>query len=63
MRTAWLWLRDKVIEMMSDQGPALTISTIEMLMFMYPVCRREAEVFFLLSIYTTRWGRLRNNSF
>ena len=51
MRTAWIWLREKVIEMMSDQGPAPDISNTELLMFMYPRCRREAEVIFLLSTY------------
>ena len=51
VRTAWLWLREKVIEMMSDQGPAPAISNTELLMFMYPGCRKEAEVIFLLSTY------------
>ena len=42
----------KVIEMMSDQGTAPHLSNTEQLLFMYPRCRREAEVIFLLSTYT-----------
>ena len=44
-------VRLKVIEMMSDQGRAPAVSNTELLMFMYPRCRREAEVIFLLSTY------------
>ena len=40
-----------LIEMMSDQRPAPAISNTDLLMFMYPRCRREAEVIFLLSTY------------
>ena len=52
VKTAWLWLRSKVIELLSDQGPAPALSNTELLMLMYPRCRREAEVIFLLSTYT-----------
>ena len=52
VRTAWLWLRSKVLELLSDQGPAPALSNTELLMLMYPRCRREAEVIFLLSTYT-----------
>ena len=52
VRTAWLWLRSKVIELMSDQGPTPALSNTELLMLMYPRCRKEAEVIFLLSTYT-----------
>ena len=51
VRTAWIWLREKVIKMMSDQGPAPDLSNTELLLFIYPRCRREAEVIFLLTIY------------
>ena len=44
-------MREKVIEMMSDQRPSPAISNTDLLMFMYPRCRREAEVIFLLSTY------------
>ena len=37
--------------MMSDQRPAPAISNTDLLMFMYPRCRREAEVIFLLSTF------------
>ena len=36
---------------MSDQGPAPVVSNIELLMLMYPKCRREAEVVFLLCAF------------
>ena len=52
VRTAWLWLRSKVFELLSDQGPAPALSNTELLMLMYPRCRREAEAIFLLSTYT-----------
>ena len=32
-------------------GPAPAISNTDLLMFMYPGCRREAKVIFLLSTY------------
>ena len=41
-----------MIELISDQGPAPALSNTELLMLMYPKCRREAEVIFLLSTYT-----------
>ena len=37
---------------MTNQGPAPPLSNTELLMLMYPRCRREAEVIFLLSTYT-----------
>ena len=40
------------LELLSDQGPAPALSSTELLMLMYPRCRREAEVIFLLSTYT-----------
>ena len=52
VRTAWLWLRSKVLELLSDQGPAPALSNTELLMLTYRRCRREAEVIFLLSTYT-----------
>jgi hypothetical protein len=51
VRSAWLWLRDKVLELMSDQGPAPPVSNTELIMLMYPKCRKEAEVAFLLCTY------------
>ena len=49
VKTAWLWLRGKLIEVLSDQGPAPALSNTELLMMMYPRCRQEAEAAFLLS--------------
>ena len=51
VRTAWLWLRDKVLELMSDQGPAPVVSNTQLLMLMYPRCRREAEIAFLVGTF------------
>ena len=51
VRTAWLWLKDKVLQLLSDQGPAVAVSNTELLMLMYPKCRREAEVVFLLCAF------------
>ena len=52
VRTALLWLSKKLIELLSDQGPAPALSNTELLMLMYPRCRREAEIIFLISTYT-----------
>lgn len=38
-------------ELLSDQGPAPLVSNIELLMLMYPKCRRDAEVAFLLCTF------------
>ena len=51
VKTAWLWLRAKVTELLSDQGPAPAVSNVELIMFMYPKCRREAEAVFLLCTF------------
>ena len=51
VKTAWLWLRGKLIEVLSDQGPAPALSNTELLMMMYPRCRQEAEAAFLLGTY------------
>ena len=51
VRTAWLWLRGKVTELLSDQGPVPVVSNTELIMLMYPKCRREAEAAFLLCTF------------
>ena len=51
VRTAWLWLRHKLIELLSDQGPVPALSNFELIMLMYPKCRQEAEATFLLGTY------------
>ena len=50
-RTAWLWVRERVMELLSDQGPAPALSNTELIMLMYPRCRQEAEVAFLICTY------------
>ena len=39
------------MELVSDQGPAPLVSNTELIMLMYPKCRREAKVAFLLGTY------------
>ena len=51
VRTAWLWLRAKVIELLSDQGAAPVVSNTELIILMYPKCRRESETVFLLCTF------------
>ena len=51
VRTAWLWVRQKLIELLSDQGPVPAPSNYELIMLMYPKCRQEAESAFLLGTY------------
>jgi hypothetical protein len=51
VKPAWLWLQEKLIELLSDQGPLPALSNTELLMPMYPRCRREAEAAFLLGTY------------
>ena len=43
--------REKLQELLSDQGPVPDVSNTELLMLMYPRCRREGEVAFLLASY------------
>ena len=51
IRTAWLWVQEKVMELLSDQGPSLDLSNTELLMLLYPRCRQEAEVAFIICTY------------
>ena len=51
VRTAWLWLRGKLIELLSDQGSAPVVTNTELIMLMYPKCRREAEAAFLICTF------------
>ena len=51
VRSAWLWLRQKMIDLMSDQGPAPVLSNMELIMLQYPMCRQEAEIACLLGTY------------
>ena len=51
IRTAWLWVKEKVMELLSDQGPPPDLSNTELLMLMYPRCRQEAEVVFIICTY------------
>ena len=51
VKTAWLWVREKVVELLSNQGPVQALTNTELIMLTYPRCRREAEAAFLLGNY------------
>ena len=38
-------------ELLSDQGPAPVVTNTELIMLMYPKCRREAEAAFLIGTF------------
>ena len=39
------------MELLSDQGTVPVVSNVEIIMLIYPECRREAEVAFLICTY------------
>ena len=49
--SAWLWLREKLKQLLSDQGPVPEVSNTQLFMFMYPRIRQEAEAAFLIGNY------------
>ena len=51
VKMAWLWVREKVVELLSDQRPVPAVTNTELIMLTYPRCRREAEAAFLLGNY------------
>ena len=65
VKIALLWLREKLIELLSDQGPAPALSNTELLMLMYTRCRREVEAALILALtwswWTKRWWESRRS--
>jgi hypothetical protein len=51
VRTAWHWIKQKMLYLMSDQGPVLAASNTEIILLMYPTCRKEVECTFLLETF------------
>ena len=51
VRTAWHWTRAKILEFVTELGPPITVTNIDILLAMYPTCRREEECLFLLGNY------------
>ena len=46
-----VWVREKGVEPLSDQGPMPALTNTELIMLTYPRCWREAEAAFLLGNY------------
>lgn len=51
VRAAWQWTRQKLTELWTDHGPAVVATNMEILMQMYPPCRKEVVVSFLLGTF------------
>ena len=51
VKAAWLWVRQKVTELLSDQGLVAAATNLEILMLMYARCMQETEVVFLLGTF------------
>ena len=51
VRTAWLWVRQKLLVLWGDQGPLTAPTNQEIIMLMYPKVTQEAETIFLLGIF------------
>ena len=47
VKAAWLWMTEKLIEMLSDQGLVSALSDMELLLLIYPRSWHEAEAAFL----------------
>ena len=61
VKTAWLWLREKLIELLSDRGPVPDVSNTELFvfMFMYTRIRQEAHWQTIWSWWTASWWTAR----
>ena len=51
VRTAWQWTRAKVLQFVTELGPPITVSNTDIILAMFPTCRREEECIFLLGNY------------
>ena len=51
VKAAWQWTRQKLMELWTDHGPAVIATNMEILMLMYPPCRKEVAVSFLLGTF------------
>jgi hypothetical protein len=51
VRAAWQWTKQKLMELLADGGPAVVTTNKEIIMQMYPSCRKEVEVSFILGTF------------
>ena len=51
LRRPGSWVREKVVELLSDQGPVQALTNTELIMLTYPRCLREAKADFLRGNY------------
>ena len=57
VRTAWLWVKQKITELLSDQGRVPAVSNKEPIMLTYPRIRQETEVAFMELVDTEVVGK------
>ena len=51
VRSAWQWTRNKILELVTELGPPLVVSNIDIILAMFPTCRQEVECIFILGTY------------
>ena len=51
VRAAWQWTKQKLTELWADEGPAVGATNMQIIMQMYPSCRKEIECSFLLGTF------------
>ena len=51
VKSSWLWVKAKLLELLSDQGPVPALGNMELIMLTFPRGRKEAEAVFLLGTY------------
>ena len=51
VRAAWQWTKLKLTELWADEGPAVGATNMEIIMQMYPSCRKEIECSFILGTF------------
>ena len=51
VRSAWQWTRRKILQLVTELGPPLLVSNIDIILAMFPTCRQEVECIFILGTY------------
>ena len=51
VRSAWHWTRRKLLELVTELGPPLAVSNLDIILAKFPTCRQEVECIFLLGTY------------
>jgi hypothetical protein len=62
VRAAWQWTKQKLMELFADGRPAVVTTNMEIIMQMYPPCRKEVEVYFIPGSEAEREGALSEHS-